>query len=296
MNKIHAVNTPRESKTTLHMALVSPMNAETMLTVEMWGKQRVLRSWHVNEIAEYMKRGEFTEGTQIHFAKLNGKSFNINGQHTLCAIKRSGVSINLGILITEVESEEEIAVLYSRHDRHLARTLSDSCAAFGFSESLKLTKGQIDATSAGIRMMLNDFTNESGSCRYENRSTDSQLRAFKEYGGSAKSYFDAIKGAPKAAMAQLRSKSIVAVAIKSFELLPERAAEFWSQVALNNGLLVGDPRKTLIEWLMGNRSTRQNLSQRSHVAARAWNVWVSGGSILRFRLPDITKPLVLNKV
>jgi hypothetical protein len=295
MSNAMTVKNSGRSRGSLVMIEIDPGRAAKMIEADHYAGQRNLRPWHVNELAEAMSRGKFTEGTQIHFCKHNGKKYNVNGNHTLHAVVKSGVTINLGILMTEVETDEEIADHYSRHDRHLARTLGDAVKAHGVEAKLGLTGKQITVANYGIKMILSEFANARRGNTYEIRAHDERVSMLlNEYGDEAKGYFDAIKGCSKLFAAPLMTAAVVGVALLTFKKDPEKAKSFWMQVATGGGgLNVGDPRRSLMVWLQDNPLKIAPSATRARVVAKAWNVFVAGGSVIRFKNIDISTPVVV---
>lgn len=274
---------------------VTPHLARTWLKDSMWQKQRTLRPWHVLDLAEAMKRGEFTKGTQIHFARLNGDIHNINGRHTLEAVVMANRSIELSILTTKVSTDAEIADLYSRHDRHLPRTLSDSYEAHGIAAESGLSRAQVDKIGAGIAAIIGNFSaNRARDNRtYKMRSSDERIRQMNTYVEEGKAFFNAIKGAPTSISAQLRTGNIIGIALLTYKIDRAKADSFWSQVAFCDGLNIGDPRKTLMNWLVADQHKKANGTIRSRIVANAWNGFVEGRVMSRFKTPDISVPIVL---
>ena len=85
-----------------------------------------------------------------------------------------------------------------------------------------------------------------------------------------------------------------------------RAVEFWRGVAFDDGLRLGDPRKTLREWLINTgiyNSARTTIKKNQvalpmsvRVIASAWNKWIEGEEFKRVRIPDnVTLPLKIRE-
>lgn len=296
ISAIHASPKPTaEPRIDSRLVLVDPEAARRWLDKSMWGKQRQYRPWHAEELAQAMRNGEFVEGTQIHFAKFKGEVHCINGQHTLHAVVKANMPINLTVATTLVKDEGEIADLYSRMDTHLRRTLADSYQAHDLASEMGMTKAQINAIGAAVRHHLNDFAGTGGGHSYKTRSADERVRQIEARKGAAKEFFAATSGAILPVRRALAASSVLAVALTTFERDADKAREFWSQVAFSESLEGSDPRKTLINWLMSNSDLRKaRHQQRAHIAAIAWNVFVAGGKLSRFKTPDWTKPIVIN--
>ena len=286
-----------KSHTDSRLVSVTPHMAKMWLESSMWNKQRKLRPKHVEELAECIHRDEFTEGTQIHFARLNGTVHNVNGRHTLEAIVLAKKPMELSVLTTKVNSEKQIADLYSRHDRHLARTLSDAYEAHDVAHKHGLNRGQLERISAGVTSIIGDFlpSRVRDNRSYAMRSSDERVRQVEVYAAEGKMFFDAIKGAPTDISARLRTGALIGVALLTFKLDEKKANQFWSQVAYCDGLTVGDPRKTLMMWLLAEQNKKAPNALRSRVAAHAWNSFIDGKKTVRFKTPDITAPVVLKK-
>lgn len=299
ISAIHASPKPTaEPRVDSHLVLVYPEAARRWLDKSMWGKQRQYRPWHAEELAQAMRNGEFVEGTQIHFAKFKGEVHCVNGQHTLHAVVKANMPINLTVVTTLVKDEGEIADLYSRMDTHLRRTLADSYQAHDLAGEMGMAKAQINAMGAAVRHMLTDFagTDSGGnSYSYKTRSADERVRQIGAYKDAAKGFFAATQGAILPVRRALAASSVLAVALMTFERDASKAREFWSQVAFSESLENSDPRKTLINWLLANADLKKaRHQQRAHVAATAWNVFVAGGKLSRIKTPDWTKPVVIN--
>lgn len=289
------MNAKPHQHTDSRLVSVTPTMARQWLKSSIWKKQRQLRPWHVEELAEAMRRGEFTKGTQIHFARFGEDIHNVNGRHTLEAVVAFDNPIELSVLTTKVQSDQEIADLYSRHDRHLSRTLSDTYEAHGIAEEHGLNRGQVDKIGAGIAAIMGGFmpSRSKDNRGYDMRSADERTRQMKTYVTEGKRFLDIIKGSPAASAAQLRTGSVLGVAMLTFKKDKEAAERFWSQVAFCDGLSVGDPRKTLMNWLMANPQKKAPAAIRARIVTQAWEAFMDGRSMSRFKNPDVSAPVVL---
>lgn len=276
---------------------VTPAKAKQWLEKSMWGKQREYRPWHAEILAEAMRRGHFTEGVQIHFAKLNGEIQLINGQHTLNAIVLSKIDTTLTILTTVVSSEREIADLYSRHDIGLQRTFNDASEAHSLRAEYNLSAYQITSIAGGIRTINDQFMNVKKTAKsYETNSVSEQIAAFSKYGNPGKQFFEAISGAPRVVSVAMRTRGVMGIALLTFLESPDTAKRFWAQTAIGDGLEVGDPRKTLLDWLLDNPfKGASTMPLRARTVAKAWNAFVNGVSIKRITRIDPTAPIALLK-
>ena len=127
-------------QTRLASEVVTPAAARKIIENEMYQRQRPLRQGHVAELAHHMEHGSFIDNTTITFALLDGKSYLVNGQHTINAIVKSGCSVTLNIQEYSCRNEDEIDSLYARQDKHYKRTEGDSFHSLGLVEKWEIRK------------------------------------------------------------------------------------------------------------------------------------------------------------
>jgi hypothetical protein len=136
---------------------VTPTIAEDWLANAVYERQRKMQPWQVKRLANEMEKGRFIEGTTIHFGILDGKPKLVNGQHTLAAIAKSGIPIRLTILRTPVDSEDELGMLYGRHDRGRGRTPSDAFLGMNLAGKLDLATFEVNALGPAIKWVMTGF-------------------------------------------------------------------------------------------------------------------------------------------
>jgi hypothetical protein len=260
-----------QRKITMSRKVITPEVARTILTQERYEAQRPLDQSVVQEYALAMLNGEFRQGTLISFCVYKGKRFLINGQHTLEAICRSGVSIELAIEEIVVESLEERAYWFSKYDRLKLRSLKHIYDANKIHEAVNMNKRQADHLGACLPLLASGFAStprmQSGMRMY---TSNPRLRMdfIKEWAEEAAQFYAAIKGAPGTLGANSRRGPVMAVALVTFRDTGTDAEDFWHQVAYDDGLSQGDPRKALHLFL---RTTKLG-AYEPHVYARyiAW--------------------------
>src|SRR5262249_47510006 len=99
-----------QRKITLRLEIMTPEAAHAIVTHELYERQRPLDQSVVQEYTLAMRNGEFRQGTILSFCVYRGTRSLINGQHTLHALIRAGVRLELGVEEIQVESLEERAV------------------------------------------------------------------------------------------------------------------------------------------------------------------------------------------
>lgn len=274
---------------------VTPAVSQRWIDGTRYERQRKYDENHALFLAETMKRGEFFPTMPIVFAKLGDVSYNINGRHTMHGIVKAGVTQHMTVLTVEVDNEEQIAQLYAAIDAGKPRTVNDGFAAHGLAQKFGLSASQVVKTEAGIKHINSRYSNTRAKT-YEMKAPAERVRQFEKYGRAAKQFFDTVRRAPGDISGELNTGAVLSIALPTMLQSPDKAKEFWSQVAFCDGLKVGDPRKTLREWLCSNGpSLRTNPAQKCRAVAYAWEAFVQGRQTSRIKVVDWTKPVVIAK-
>jgi len=268
--------------------IVTPELAREWLAQFNYKHQRKIRAYHVTLLKNEILRGRFREKTQIAFCRIEGRKgqfFLTNGQHTLSAIVAADEPVKLDVLITNVQSELEVADEYARHDTHLTRQLADSLVAHGLHIDLGITVTQLNWVSAAS-IYLARMKGELGfMVSAAHVSHDEKLEITKRYGPLGRDALGVIDIADKRKSFFVR-KTTLAPVMAVYEKEPELCAQFFGGMAKDDGLMQGDPRKTLLEYLRssvtgGNTVGRARLGavrKAEHEVLKAiavgWNAFV----------------------
>jgi hypothetical protein len=279
---------------------VAPLQAEMWLTENNYEKQRRIRARHVEYLAEEMRRGNFRQGTQIHFAGHEGKLHLVNGQHTLAAVVKSGIPQILDVCFTDEDPKDA----YYRHDVNLRRTSSDMFSAIGVADEFGFTPTQVNCLSAAVRFIANDFGRGNGNL---NRTLhpDDHINMFREYADAAGLYFEFSAGHGRHIRRAVTRAATVSVALATFrfgiESCGDRVGEFWSGAINGEDLSSGDPRRAAnIHLLSSNvKNTRSSApgfmstAKSARYLAQCWNHWVDGNKIEHTIVRDEKSPILI---
>lgn len=286
--------------TTSDLVMVTPSQASTWLEDCNYERQRPIRRKHVDYLAEEMSRGLFIPGTAIHFVVRDGKTELVNGQHTLSAIAKSGKTIALTVVKVPTTLESGAADLYFRFDRHAKRTYSDMYNALDLVSEMGLTKTRIEELGAGVRLISEDFLNRSS-----NIHPDDLLEKMREYQEAMGWFDEARAGAERTVEISLRRRAVVSVALVTFRhsaqvMGNERVLDFWSGVAMDDGLQRGDPRKALVNHLRqhgmiggGQASRAVSVGYQARYAANCFNAFAEERSLNFTKVLNPNSPIYI---
>jgi len=257
--------------------LITPALAER-IAKECWYEPQGHRGnspKHISLLASEMTHGRFSGGTQIHFARIGGRLYLVDGNHRVRAVAESGVSVEFSILIDDVEGVSAIGPLYWRHDfiqRARPMVLAGLVAGGG-----SLCRQHLSAALSAVPLLTGGFarTIQGTKGAVQMRSPDARLAAFKPWKKYAEQYFAGFSGLRPSMAKKLKRAGVVAVAMATYKYQPEMAASFWSAVIDDDGLRRGDPRKTLVRHLNESSMRGGAMDQADGFVAPAlcWNAF-----------------------
>lgn len=244
--------------------------------------QRPFRPFWGKFLTECMKRGKFRPYTMICFAVLEGKPILVNGQHTLSAIHSSKQRQQLLVQFQRVESERELEALYSGFDNHMKRSLRDQMGEIG--EEMGLGDKEKNALAVAVKFMNTGMRLENAYLdpvkEVDLRDAEFVKNEMRSWAYEAAEYFKFLRGMPKANHERFMRAHIVSVGLLTLRHANAKAIDFWSEAMLDDGLRIGDPRKTFFTWLGANPVAKsRNLQSRAAIAC--WNAWYKNKELHR---------------
>jgi len=254
--------------------------------------QREFKKWHAANLAAEMKAGRFRPKTQIAFAEFDGSLFCTNGQHTLAAIEESHTCQMVSVVINQCSSLQDVADDFARHDTHLTRKFSDSLVAHDVHGWLGVTPSTLNVITAGVMY----YSQLIGTCvqRSQMLTHDQKMKQVEQYGELCRDALALFEGATT--KSYLTRKTTVASLMLTFKAQPELAEQFWRAIALDDGLRLNDPRKTLLAWMrdrittggayghsMANKKATTDHELVKGIAI-GWNAWMQGRELKLIRI------------
>lgn len=275
--------------------MVTPEQAAYWLVSCKYDRQRPLRAYHAQNLADEIVAGRFRKKTTVNFCLLRGRHLLVNGQHTLTAIYAAKQPELLDVIVAECATDEEVADEFSRHDTHLTRQVSDALFAHRMDEELGVsptTLRRITAASAYYAFMIGELNTSTA----KQLSNDRKLEIVRRHGPSIRdAMIETGVQMGKNDTKWTGRKAVIAVIALTYAHKPEMAIEFWSEAFADDGLRATDPRKAMIKRLEsatapGSAWTTRSASSVLHdhhivkLCAVAWNAFYERREvkILRF--------------
>lgn len=249
---------------------IDAVRARVILQTWHFERQRPIVGTNVNRLDYEMEHGRFVQGTPIFCCTTpDGARYLVNGYHTLHGIIKSRKRQRLVIITLSVADMDEVSRVYATFDIHRGRTWLDSMRAFGGAEDVPLLRPAMAALAVLIERFHYD--------RKTNPVLQSRPLRFKwleDYKAEIGAYAAAVACAPQSTRHLFQRGGIMAVGLECFRYQPSFAEEFWHAMAADDGLKIGDPRKTLLRWMAANKvaaSGGTDTNVQSRAAALAWN-------------------------
>ncbi|MEW6735455.1 MAG: hypothetical protein AB1489_29460 [Acidobacteriota bacterium] len=281
---------------------VTPAQAESWLAHYNYVHNRRFRKWHAEDLANTMRKRKFRKDTAINFGILAGRPHLVNGQHTLTAVTLYGQPITLVVHQTIVHSEKELEDLYNHHDVGLKRNLADALNASDLPNKTGLTMRQVKFAAAALRILLAGFRAPNIENRNRRISRDDMLEAILDWQAEAQAFNDALRGCDYTFRPAFDRGPVIAVGLITFRYAPEKAREFWTTLAADDGLTKGSPLKVLRNRLLAvrlsdsgeKRGERVTEAHLCRIVAAAWNAWIEGSQIDQIHVKNPNAPIRIN--
>lgn len=281
--------------------IITPDDAKALIKSTNYDNQRAVRPAHVQKLANAMRNGTFGQKSTLHFAVLEGYAFLIDGQHRLVAIEHSGIAQCFTIVMHECSNEDEVRALYSKFNRDLRRTPQDVLRAYGlhtqFGKRNDLFRGFFGSTGMVTGGFIPDITRLSLANReYYSLALqlqDDELRASiaNSWIKEAVMFNDDIREGDYLNRSKLLRIGVFAVALVTYRFAGRVAQDFWREIALDDGLRRGDPRKTLLLFLLNNKANKFPDHLIARYVAVAWNHAYKGHDSTLLRVLHPNRPI-----
>lgn len=283
--------------------IVTPEMANEWLMNKRYEHQRNVRQYQVKFLAEEMRRGLFKQDTPIEFCIIGGSEHLTDGQHRLSALVLCGIPQRFVVIKRIMDSEESAALDYTRTDKNILRTIAEDYKTLSLETELGLTATQVNNLGVAAMFIARNFSKTtSGNTKLH---PDDRLKLMREYNQAYATYLEVIAGCRREMRHRLERGATLSVALVTFRYSTvvygsSKVEEFWSGVAMDDGLLQRDPRKRahlhLLEYgMIGGTGTTKKSSSPAFSArylATCFNAYLIGRTMV-FTRPDTQKPIVI---
>lgn len=268
---------------------IAPGIASRLLTEANWEGQRSVASWHVDLLAEIMRRGEWKDGSQIALCLLDGKLHLVNGQHRMEAVVKAAKAQRFQVKIHRCDSLAEVAQHYWSYDvAARQRSNAEILRAPGFATQHGLSRTMADKLYGCTPLLGCEFERQNYHIASANtRDAGKRMSIATAWVREAAVYQSIIDEAySQKHKTRLLSSSVMSIALYTIRHQPGKAMPFWAGVANGEGLKRGDPRKTLIADFDNRHITGGNPDLRLLPVSLAWNAWYQGRELSILKVPQ----------
>jgi hypothetical protein len=277
--------TPPRPQSSMHLLLLSPHQARTILDTEVFPGQRPVREHHTAYLAQLMRLHHFVQGTTLTFATMGKQRFLINGVHRLTALGRTREPMWFWVEERRVEDLAAIADLYAVYDKNLPRTWADLYRVDPDLQETMLAPKHLNKLGGALGVLVSGFQRPTGY------ASDVLLQGLLRNPRVRKALILAwvpemrqlvthCQG-PGSIRTMLERASVLAVALVTWRFQPAQAEDFWGRLAADSGLVAGQPVHTLLRWLRETPVRSVNSTLYPRYVAEAWNAAVAGRTFPR---------------
>lgn len=259
------------------IVLVTPEVARTWLAECYYPGQRRLNEARVKLYQQEMAKGLWRL-SELRFARLpEGKAYLVNGYTRLHAIAVGGFSLPFTVTLVDVANAGEAAAEYATLDAHRVRQTKDLLRGHALEDQVgfPLQDQERVARTAGI--LASGF--QSISHQRLARTIHFRLPYLLEWAPYARVVFNAVHFGHQLdpAGGRIFNAPIMAVALVTARFQPDKALEFWRNVAANDGLRRGKPDWIMRDFLarLSTQSVRDYPGMERRTAA-CWNAYMEG--------------------
>jgi hypothetical protein len=238
-----------------------------------YDKQRNLREWHVQELADRMREGAFVPTTIIAICTLGNKRMLVNGQHTMHAVAQTGCEYEFLVQEYACDTEDDVSFIYSRFDVGVPRSERDVYNAMDVCAKFGITSMERSYLTGGVKVIARGFRPSSVQTDFRFKDkTGFQYGLMVEWLPYMKQVATLIEGGERTAKNVLKRCHIFGACMWIIRHAKDKqkAVEFIRGFAMNDGMRRGDPRKICLESIVNHRSEIVS----TEIFCGAWNTFV----------------------
>jgi len=264
---------------------VTPELAEMWSDAADFSLQRNMSRRHMKRIVEQIETGQWDPSIgQIAFvfSAEDSTVYNIDGQHTLEAIKKYGNPVTMDVRTYRRENTEGVSILFSRFNNGKRRSAADNISSFRLQDEFDLSKTKLGKIASAVKFIEAGFKppapGRGGTYKMDKYGL---MLAVRDWAAAGEVFFPLVDGCSMSD--SLRLRSVLSVALATCRHAPTKAKRFWYQVAWVDQISRIDPRKTLHDYVLSHNVRGRDVSnlvseqKMARACSRAWiHFWEDG--------------------
>lgn len=282
----------------LRVEPVSPEMAAEFLRHN-YAHNRKMRQNHIAYLLNEMRNGRFMPTAEIHLMYRNGEMHLVNGQHTCAAIVQLGKPMIVTVRKTIAREPGQIAMTYAfGHDTGLRRSFNDAMGAYNVAEQCGLTLAQTEALSTAIRHIREGFSSR-GKVRVNDPKVSpvDLVEDVIVWAPEVRLLVTVTEGGDGKIIRSFRKRGVLSLAVITLYYQPEKAIDFWRQIATPDAIKWDDARvaaRNTLDRATSKRGTASVTAEMlSRQLARCWKAHYDDEPLKQVKVFDVTKPIFI---
>jgi len=281
-----------------YAVVITPDLAAEWLDIFAYDGQRKPDPHRVTYYAKEMTAGKWLPGRSIELAAVGSKKFLVDGQQRLWAVIEANQAQSFTVIEHPAHDMDEVAEIYVMIDIGKQRNASDILKPFHEAERTGLTTTHLNTLLAAARVLKAGFRSPTQGLLLSPREMPALM---EDWAPHMRTFVETIEPLARDIAQCFRRAPVAAVAMYTLRWSPSKAPEFWRQVSQDDGLPIGDPRKTLRRFFaqhaLGSKMVNSHQTLGVHTyclyQALAWNAWLDGRSLSILKVVDPLADVVL---
>ena len=234
---------------------------------------RPLSRDHLAFLKAELKAGRFRT-SEIRLVHTPQGTSLTNGNHRLHLVAETGISIKANVYHLMTGFPEEVAEDYGATDQQRKRTVHDAVRATTLPQESGLNPTNFNKLIAATNPLVGGFTSSSfGQANPLSRSVGVRKLAIREWIREAHQFYDCTINGDQDIVKRSKNMAVMSVGLVAFRYQSDKAYEFWHKTVHNDGLIKGDPCRTLAMFLLKTKDKDLSPPVYARQVAKCWNAF-----------------------
>jgi hypothetical protein len=188
---------------------------------------------------------------------------------------------------------------YSSIDQGLKRTARDAIRAQGLMQELDMSERHAGRLSGAVKLIATGFADMTAGSATQGKSAKIRARSnavisdlMRAWAFEGRHYFSLIQGGEPANLYLFERAPVIACGLLTLRYAPDKASNFWQEIARDDALSRHDPRKRFLVWLRENKEKPAGVARGFAVA---WRNYLDETELKLIRF-DPTRPIQIRGV